>query len=246
MIKFIVFCTKFVVATIIALLLTSCNSKFDFGDGIDGNGNVTTEKRTVTGDFTKIEASRGLTVEVEQAKSYFIEVEADQNLQQHITTKVENGILYVTADENIDQAESRTIRVKMPKIDGLETTSGADIVGKNTFLGTDLKIRTSSGSEIEVTAEIDAIDCESTSGSSIKISGKALRLATASSSGSTINAEDLMANEVTSESTSGSSSDVHPIVVLNAKASSGSSINYVKNPEKINKEETSGGSVSQE
>jgi hypothetical protein len=203
MIKFIVFCTKIVIATIIGLLFASCNSKFDF-DSIDGNGNVTTEKRNVSGDFTKIDVSRGLDVELEQSKSYFIEVEADENLQQHITTKVENGTLIITSDENIDEAESRTIRVKMPLIAGLETSSGSNIYGKNVFLGSNIKVKASSGSEIDVEVEIDAIDCESTSGSTITVKGKALKLTTASSSGSNIDAEYLMVNDVTSEATSGS------------------------------------------
>lgn len=246
MIKFIVFCTKIVIATIVALLFTSCHTKFDFGNGIDGNGNVTTEKRNVVGDFTKIDASRGLNVEVEQSKSYFVEVEADENLHQHITTKVENGTLIITSDENIDESTSRTIRVKMPSIAGLETSSGANISGKNTFLGNNLKVRSSSGSEIDVEVEIDAIDCEATSGSTITIKGKGLTLNSASSSGSSIDAKDLKVNDVVAQSTSGSSTDVYPIVSLNGKASSGSSVNYKHTPKTINKEESSGGSVSQE
>jgi hypothetical protein len=247
MIKFVVFCTKILITIVLALLFTSCNSKFDFGDGIDGNGNVTTEKRTINGDFTKIDVSRGLNVELEQSKSYFVEVEADENLHQHITTKVENGTLIITSDENIDNAESRTIRVKMPLIASVETSSGSNVSGKNIFLGSYIKVRASSGSEIDVEVEIDTVDCESTSGSTITVKGKALKLTTASSSGSNINAERLMVNNVTSEATSGSSTGVNPIVSLNAKASSGSSVNYKNSPKKtLTKEESSGGSVSQE
>jgi hypothetical protein len=247
MIKFVVFCTKIMITIVLVLLFTSCNSKFDFGDGIDGNGNVTTEKRSISGDFTKIDVSRGLNVELEQSKSYFVEVEADENLQQHITTKVENGTLIITSDENIDNAESRTIRVKMPLIASVETSSGSNVSGKNIFLGSDIKVRASSGSEIDVEVEIDTVDCESTSGSTITVKGKALKLTTASSSGSNINAERLMVNDVTSEATSGSSTGVNPIVSLNAKASSGSSVNYKNSPKKtLTKEESSGGSVSQE
>jgi hypothetical protein len=53
-----------------------------------------------------------------------------------------------------------------------------------------------------------------------------------------------LANEVTAQSTSGSSIDVHPLVSLNAKASSGASIEYDGKPKTIVKEETSGGSVN--
>ena len=137
-----------------------------------------------------------------------------------------------------------TVRISMPTITGIETTSGASITGKNTLKGTNLKVKTSSGSEIQATVEFDEISCESTSGSDIDISGKALKLETASSSGSEINAESLLANEVFAQSTSGSSTRVHPLVKISGKASSGSSIDYDGNPKTVEKEETSGGSVS--
>lgn len=246
MVKLIVFCTKIVIATIMALLFASCHTNFDLGNGIDGNGNVTTEKRDVDGNFTKIEASRGLNVEVQQSNSYSVEVEADENLQEHISTTVENGTLVITSDENIDEYESKTIRVKMPKITSLETTSGASITGQNTLLGENLNVKSSSGSEIDIEVEIDAVDCESTSGSTITIKGKALTVTTSASSGSEIDAANLMANEITSEATSGSTTEVYPIEQLKAKASSGGSVNYKHSPKIISKEESSGGNVSKE
>jgi Putative auto-transporter adhesin, head GIN domain len=245
MIKLILFVTKVIAATIIALLFNSCqNGGVLFNNGIDGNGNVQTETRTITETFTKVVVSRGIDVVLEQADIVKIEVEADENLLQHITTKVENGVLKISSDENIDNAEAMKVRVSMPTITVIETTSGATVTGKNTLKGTNLKVKTSSGSEIQATLEFDEISCESTSGSNIDVAGKALKLETASSSGSEINAESLLANEIFAQSTSGSSTQVHPLVKLSGKASSGSSIDYDGNPKTVEKEETSGGSVS--
>jgi hypothetical protein len=247
MVKFIVFCTKLIAAIIAAALFSSCHIKdIDFGPGIDGNGNVTTQKRNVEGNFTKVDVSRGLIVTLEQADTYFVEVEADDNLLEHITTKVENGTLFISADENIDEATAKNIRVKLPSLTALESTSGSSVSTKNTFRGSDIDVKTSSGSEADLNLEYDAIKCESTSGSSIDIKGKALQLTTHSSSGSTIDAQGLLVNDVVSESSSGSSTNVHPLVSINAKASSGSSIDYDSSPKTVIKEESSGGSVSKE
>ncbi|MES2410412.1 MAG: head GIN domain-containing protein [Bacteroidota bacterium] len=247
MVKFIVFCTKIVATTIAAALFSSCHARdIQIGDGIDGNGNVTTQTRNVDGNFTKIEASRGLNVTLEQASSHFIEVEADENLQEHITTTVENGTLIITSDENIDEATAKNIRVKLPSLSSVETTSGSSVTTKNTFSGTDITVKSSSGSESNLSLEYDNISCESSSGSHIAVKGKALKLKTDSSSGSEIEAHGLLVNEVISESTSGSSTQVHPLVNLKAKASSGSSIDYDGSPKTVSKEESSGGSVSKE
>ena len=246
MIKLIIFCTKLLIATTVALLFASCNEN-NF-TGIKGNGKVQTEKRTVTEKFTKISVSRGLEVIVEQANTVSVEVEADQNLLSHITTKVENGTLVITSDVNIYSANTETVHVKMPDIDGLEATSGSNIKSngtlKSTVTATTIKVTTTSGSEIDATLEMDAVNAESTSGSTITLSGKTLKFSASSTSGSELNAENLLANQITADATSGSSLDVHPLVTLNAKASSGASINYEGKPKNISKEETSGGSVS--
>lgn len=228
----------------LATVFTSCKISGDFGDGIKGSGNLTTENRTVTEDFKNIEVSYGIRVIVEQSDSKSITVEADDNLQTHIITKVENGILIVEADEAYNSTKTPTVTVKMPVINGLSASSGSRITNDKVIITNDINVKSSSGSEIEITVEADNITLESSSGSNIEVKGKALKLDTASSSGSEIEAGKLLANEVTSQTSSGSSTNVHPIVSLNAKASSGSSIDYNNEPKTISKEESSGGSVS--
>ncbi|WP_293873062.1 head GIN domain-containing protein [Flavobacterium sp.] len=246
MVKFIVFCTKIIAVSIAALLFSSCHANINWDDGIDGNENVTRQIRKVENNFSKIEVSRGLIVTLEKSESYFIEVEADENLQGHITTKVENGLLIITADENINQAKAKTIHIKLPTLTSVESTSGSSVSTKNSFGGTDLLIKTSSGSETELNVEYDTIKSESSSGSTLNLKGKALKLNAASSSGSSIEAKDLLVNEITAKASSGGTINVHPGISLNAKASSGGSIDYSGLPKTVIKEESSGGSVSKD
>ena len=241
MIKFIILCTKVIIVTVVAVLFFSCNLAIN---GIKGNGNVQTEQRKIAEPFTKISVNRGIEVIVEQGDVVKVEVEADENLLKLITTKVENGTLVISSEENIYSAEKEVVRVTMPTIEGLETTSGSNLSSASVLKGTKVYVKSSSGSEIDVNAEFDTISSESTSGSNITLSGKALKFTSASSSGSEIEAGNLLANEVIAQSTSGSSTNVNPRVSLNAKASSGSSIEYKNTPKTIVKEETSGGSVS--
>jgi hypothetical protein len=232
------------IVLLLMLSLTSCNGNLNLIDGIDGSGNVVTEKRNIETPFTKIQASTGVEVILEQGSPSEVEVEVDDNLMKYIVTRVENGTLILKIDGNINTMESAIVRVKTKTIEGLESSSGASIKTISKLSGTSLTLKTSSGSTIQADLEYEKVSCESTSGSEIKLSGKALALETISSSGSEIDAKDLAANEITAQSTSGSNTTVNPIVLLNAKASSGSSIEYVKKPKKVIKEENSGGSVS--
>ena len=246
MIKIITIITKFIIAALMALLFSSCGNCCNFSYGIKGSGNITSETRNANQDFKNIKVSQGIKVIVEQADNKSITVETDDNLQKHIITQIENGVLRIKSDESYNSTETPIVYVKMPIINGLDSSSGSEITSSNVLITENIHVKSSSGSQININVEADAINIESTSGSSIEASGKALKLETSSSSGSKIDAENLMANEVISQTSSGSSTSVYPIVKLDAKASSGSSISFHKAPKTLIKKESSGGSVDEE
>lgn len=235
--------TKFGIAAMVVLSITSCQFSFS---GIEGSGNITTENRPVTEDFKSINASNRLDVVVEQAPTATITVEADDNVQKHITTRINDGVLYIKCDQNSFMNVTKKVTVKMPAINGIIVDSGANLTSKNTLKTNAISINSASGSDVKVTVETEKATCESSSGSNITIEGKAIELEAASSSGSGIDAERLLSNTVTSSASSGSNIDVHPLVSLNADASSGGSINYHNVPKSINKKSSSGGSVNAE
>jgi Putative auto-transporter adhesin, head GIN domain len=246
MIKAIIFLTKLIVVTFVALFFSSCKYDINLGNHNKGSGNITTETRTVVGDFNKIDVSYGIEVEVEQSENKSITVEADDNLQKYISVKVENGVLVIDSKEGYNSTKTPLVTVKMPHISGLSTSSGSEIKSKNTLISDNIEVKSSSGSEINISVEADAISLETSSGSNIKARGKALKLETSSSSGSEIDAEKLMSNEVSSQSNSGSNTTVSPILSLKATASSGSEITYHGVPKTVVKNTSSGGSIDKE
>ncbi|TRX04653.1 head GIN domain-containing protein [Flavobacterium gawalongense] len=246
MIKIITLITKFISVTLVALLFASCNHMVNM-KSIEGSGHVTTEKRIVQGDFKSVKVSNAIELVIEQSDKTEIIVEADDNLQKEITTKVENGVLIIACDYNsFNNIKSKKVTVKMPVINRLEASGAATIKSSNTLKGENIKLEASSAASIDLNIESDAIFCESSSGSTIVINGKALKLDAAASSGSTIDAKNLLANEIKANASSGASVNVHPIVSLDAEASSGGSVSYNTVPKSIRKEENSGGSIHQE
>jgi hypothetical protein len=155
--------------------------------------------------------------------------------------------LEITSEyNNYDNVKSKKIIVRMPKIVSLESTSGSTLKSGNILNSEDITLKSSSGSSLEVEVEADKVTLETSSGSEQKVTGKALKVFTASSSGSHIDANGLLANEVKAQASSGSSTTVNAAVLLDGKASSGSSITYLNSPKEVRKEESSGGSVSKD
>lgn len=242
MIKIIIHITKFLIATITALLFASCNFNVNT---IEGSGNVTTEKRIVNGDFTKVSVSNAIDLVIIQSDSTEIIVEADDNIQKEIITTVENGTLIIKSNHNSFRVTKKKVTVKMPKIDKLEASSAATVSNTGILQGKDIDLETSSASSMNLNVEYDNITSQSSSGSSIKLEGKALKIRTSASSGSTVHAKSLLANDIQADVSSGANISVHPIVSLKAEASSGGSINYDTTPKTIERTSNSGGSISQ-
>ena len=247
MIKTIIYLTKLAIATAIALLVTSCNHSVNFGNGVRGNGNITTQTRTINEDFKKIHVGDGIEVVVTQSEEKFVSVEADDNLQQLISTRVENGTLIIEAQKGYSTDHTPKVIIKMPAISGLISDGGSNISTTNTLVTNDIAVSAESGSNMNIEVEADHITASSESGSEMTIRGKALKLETNAESGSSLNAGNLESNEVVATAESGSSMSVDAIVSLDSKAYSGASITYKRAPKKnLIKEENSGGSVSQQ
>lgn len=243
MIKLIVYITRTIIVVLLSMFVSSCQFSLDLGDTIKGDGNVVKENRPFSGEFTNIDASKGVDVYITQEDAKSIVVEADKNIIEYITTDISDGTLKISIEKSIKFSKSRKVYVSMPIVENLRASSGASINSKNKLIVRSIDAKASSGAEINLTVESEKTLCETNSGSEIEIDGKTLKLIAESSSGSDIDAEKLLSNEVTAKSSSGSTIKVHPIISLDAKASSGSDIKYYNNPKSITKATSSGGSV---
>lgn len=218
--------------------LTSCAV-----NGIKGNGNVIAKSRVINSDFNAIEAGRGIDVYITTGEKISVDVEADQNLHDLITTEVENGTLYISAKENIFSAKARKVYVSLPEIIKIKATSGSDIYSENTISGSELKIKATSGADVKLRVNVRDLKAESASGSDIILTGKAENLVVSASSGSDIRAYDLTVKNCIANATSGSDIKVNVSQKIDAKASSGADIKYKGNPEVVLSDESSSGDI---
>ncbi|WP_432410823.1 head GIN domain-containing protein [Rasiella sp. SM2506] len=235
---------KIILLTIATVTLTSCHFDMNFGQ-TDGNGNVTTETRNVSEDFTKVRGSAGLDVYLTKGTTASIKVEADENLQEIISTEITNGKLHVTTSDhhNIGRAKAKKVYITYVSLDEVASSSGADVVVNGILEAENLTLDSSSGSDldVEVFAKTLYIDCSS--GADIKVSGKASQLTADASSGSEINAKDLLVINCKAEVSSGADITVNVKESLEVDASSGGDVNYYGNPTAVKNNSGKSGSV---
>lgn len=156
-----------------------------------------------------------------------------------------NSPQVITFDEldfSISSGAEVILDLKGNELD-LSVSSGSE--SKLTVKANQLWSSSSSGSELKIHVDAITMLASASSGSEIEASGIADKLEVKASSGSEIEAENLKANSVIANASSGSSIDVFPVSSLVAKASSGGDIDYHNKPKANTSISTSsGGSVS--
>lgn len=237
---------KFIIATVISLTLFSCNFDMNFNSGVRGNGDVITEDRNVNQSFSSIKATEGLDVYLTQSDSESITVKADSNLHELILTEVEDGVLKIHTKENIGRASSKRVNVSFKDISSITSTSGSDVYSTNTIHTERLDLKSTSGSDMKLDVNTSVLHCKSTSGSDLKVSGKTTKLVAEATSGSDIKAADLKAESSEVKATSGADITVNTSKELTARATSGGDVKYYGNPEKVDKSDSSSGSIRQQ
>lgn len=234
--------TKILTLLIITTVFSSCG--VEMFNGISGNRNVVTKNRTTSAQFTKINISTGLDLQIYQGEETKITLEADENLHEIIFTEVENGVLKIYSEKNIWKAKSKKIIVTVKNLEELNATSGAYVTSETPFKADTLRLIATSGADINFKVEANSITTAATSGADIEISGKTNYHNSSATSGADINAKLLESKEVTASVTSGAAIDIFASESLSASATSGGDIDYFGNPEKTTKSSNSGGSIS--
>ena len=231
--------------TAMLLLLISTTSCFVDGfTGIKGNRNVVSEDRTISDNFDEIKVQQGIQLFITQDNTTKIKIEADENIIDLLITEVKDNELKIYFEKNVNKAKSRNVYLTANEISKIRTSSGAMIKTENTLETNTLELDSSSGSSIKVTVNASEIISSSSSGSNIHVYGKTKSFSASASSGSSIDADKLETINTTAKVSSGANIDVNVSGKLVAKASSGGSIDYEGNPTEVNKDTSSGGSVS--
>jgi len=237
---------RIAVAFLIALFLSSCGFDInirDFTPGKKGSGNVVTDTRKITDEFTKISTSEGIMVYVTQADDFKIEVEADENIIDLIATDVKNGKLRIHAKENIGRA-TKKVYVSLPDVIALSGSSGSHMSTQNTIKSDRLEIDGSSGALLEIELMANDLEIDASSGANLSISGESGHVDVDVSSGGNINGKELRTKTCNADASSGGNIKIQVSKSLTADASSGGNISYSGEPS-VQKKKSVSGSVHQ-
>lgn len=110
------------------LVFGACKKKSD--EGVVGSGVQGKTTRSVPA-FTRLAASSLLDVKVTVGKDGPVEIKGDDNLLEHVTSRVENGVLKLDADAKLKKSMPLEVRVSTARLEAVSASvaSKLDIQG---------------------------------------------------------------------------------------------------------------------
>lgn len=232
------------ITTYLVLLFTTTSCFVDGMTGIRGSRVVVSEDRNINSDFESIKVQQGINLYLTQGNSTEISVEADDNIMDLLMTEVNNNELKIYFEKNVYKAKARNVYLTTNDISKIRASSGAMVKSENTLTANTLDLDASSGSSMKIYVNANEVTSECSSGADIDVFGKTESFSARASSGSSIDADELESQNAIAKASSGANIDLNVSEKLTAKASSGGDIDFSGNPKEVNKDTSSGGSVS--
>ena len=224
------------------MALSSCVIS-GWDQGISGNGRVVEETRDLS-EFTGVQISSGIDVYLSQGDQFEVVVEADENLQEVIVTRIEGRMLVVKTDRvNIRRAESKKVHVTLPELTDLRISSAGDCVGQTPFQCNDLQISISSAGDLTLELDADRLFLDISSSGDASLSGSTGVFEVSLSSAGDLDAFDLVAERAEVDVSSAGDARVHATEEISMNASSAGSIYYRGGAKVVHSRSSSAGSI---
>ncbi|MBA3898699.1 MAG: DUF2807 domain-containing protein [Bacteroidetes bacterium] len=206
------------------------------------SGLSVTESRELE-PFSKLTVKGRFDVILIQGDFHKLELAGDENLLPEVVTEISEGELTIKLNSNYSGKERIKLLLQMNEIEALNFSAGTLFSTGNVISGEKLALKSSSGSEGEISLNYKKLNSESSAGSSLKLEGSVDYLEISSSSGSVVEAGNLISKTCKVKSSAGSVVNVFANEEISATISSGGSLTYAGEPAITNFNTSAGGSV---
>ena len=214
---------------------------------VKGNGEMTSEKRN-TDNYDEISLVGSMDVELVSGTEGNLIVEAESNLQEYITTKVNGGTLKISVEKgyNLKPSRNNGIKVIVPfrDIDAVEVTGSGDLWNSDPIKAKNFSTKLTGSGDIKLDMEVENLKGAVTGSGDIELAGKARDFDCKVTGSGDFKAYELRAENV--EATVMGSGDIQISAnkSLKAKVMGSGDIKYKGNPENQDFKTSGSGSIS--
>jgi hypothetical protein len=230
------------ISLVIVVLGSSC--MFD-GHKVKGNGNVTTQSRSV-GDINGVELHTSFDVKLFEGSPSDVKIEAEENIIQYIDLRVENGVLNIRTQDNVWLRTKKDVKIYVtaPSFSRVEN-SGSGNITCDTKISNDSKMNIDVTGSGDVKLDIDApeVDATLTSSGNVKLSGETKMFRGEVTGSGDIRAMELLAEEANVQVTGSGGIDIYSSVKVKASITGSGDIRYKGGAQVVSSSKTGSGDL---
>jgi hypothetical protein len=194
-----------------------------------GNGKITKQDRNVS-TFNSIEISGAYSVFVKQDSVQSVSVEADENLQSLIRTKVENNKLIIENEKNIHGSKDLKIYISVADLNDISISGDVELSSDGKIKTKEMNVDISGVGKLNMIVELQSLSIGCSGSGKLNISGTADNVNADLSGASDINAFDLAAKYFKLSSSGAGKANINVSDKLDIDISGASTVNYKGNP----------------
>ncbi|MDX1754065.1 Putative auto-transporter adhesin, head GIN domain [Salinimicrobium sediminis] len=214
---------------------------------INGNGNVITQTRNVS-DYDAVDLTGSMDVILIKGREGNIKVEAEENLQQHITTEVSGGKLKISVEKGYSLNPSRNsdiiITVPFTDLDAVSLTGSGDIRSSDMITTKDFSLSVTGSGNIKLPVQAENTSASITGSGDIDLKGSSTEFNCKVTGSGDISAFDFKAQHVRVTVTGSGDVQVYASESLKASTPGSGDIEYRGNPKKEDFRTMGSGSIS--
>lgn len=211
---------------VINLFLASCGM-ID-RNRVRGNGDLTLQEKTVS-TFTDVSVHGAIDVYITEGPLAPVKIEADENLQEYIEIRQEDGRLIIGPRKgfSLDATEDIKVYLTAPRYRSVRVSGACDIIGENKISSSDkLDLEVSGAGEIKMEVDVPEISAEISGAGKIVLVGQARDFHLELTGAGGARCYDLKAENVTVEISGAGNADVYASSKLNPSISGAGTVRY--------------------
>jgi len=209
---------------------------------IHGSG----QRRTVNYEmpaFDAVEVHGQLRVSLVQTGNYRVQLTADDNILELITSEVDRGRLRVSLDDRVAREVTIEVQLELDVLKSLTGTGGVTLHGPETLRGGRLVHQLGTGARSTLNLEYDEVELGAQMGSVVSLAGRAGTLSADIRNGAILEAGQFEVASAEIACRNGAVASLKVSRKLTARAGQGSVINYSGNPDQTSFTTSRGGQI---
>ena len=207
-----------------------------FGEKIIASGNVKSEKRQSSG-FNSVLLNGSFTTTISQGETYLVDIEADENILQHLTTEVmDDSSLSIGFKKGvvIQSGSPVIIHLQAPHWTNIGLQGSGNLTSSGQLRGNKLEVQSNGSGEMKLDLDYNTVNLELNGSPNIEVSGSSSSLYAEANGSGNIKANELICQKVGLYISGSGDAIVHADSILNVQVNGSGNVTYSGNAGIVN------------